>query len=338
MKNLLLVIALLLSFSACQQQNDNNQTNEKEIDNSLPSLYPIGNQWIELQNLQTVNNPNQTRNFKTSNQIAAPLQTKVYSQWCDAGNCFQFNAFNDLEMIPQEDLISEITPNNNLNFFFPVKNGWITATSLENENIYTIKLLNIDLEEQWTTIYKKSEINEEGSWINFAQVLEYNDHLLVFNSSSEEHKRSAYIDLYTGNKVQKDEQWKNILIDTDQKNVLGRLIEHEDFSYSLEVGSNNTPLQINALDYPKNEILLSDNNIFVIFYRLGNKTAQLLCLDYHTATIKWKQTIENNTPMKNIIPSYFMDLLMIEIEPNTSTQSYQLYIFQQNDGGLLGEF
>lgn len=338
MKSLLHPILLLLVLSACQQQTDQQQANDKIVDHSIASLYPIGKEWIELQNLEKVNNANKERNYKTSILFTAPLKTEVYRQWCGDGNCFQFNAFNELEMIPQEDLISENAQEHSLNFLFPIKNGWVTATSLENENIYSIKFLDHNLQEQWSTIYKKSKIDEENNWIDFAHILGYNDHLLIFNSTSEQYKRSAYIDLHTGNKVQKDEQWVNILIDTDQKTVLGRLIENEDGSYSLKVGSTYIDLSVTAHEYPSTRLLLSDNNILVAFHHPQSKTAQLLCYDYHTAETKWEQSIVNNSPIKNITLSDFKDLFMIETNLNASNESHQLYIFLQDEGLILGKF
>lgn len=329
-------IALAYTIVSCQnsQQNETNGTSQVVINEQLNSLYPLNGKWLELQNLQWVNEPDENRNLKNTG-AGSELQTLIYTQLCAQGQCIQLNALKILEVIPQESLRSEAADENAFNFFIPVKDGWLTCTSLPDENIYTIRLWDSQFHEKWNTIYEHSRPDSGGQNIHYAQILGYNDNILAFNSSSDEIRKSGYINLSNGLKKQEEAQWTGLLVDSDQQTVLGQLIHNEDLSYSLMIGNRLSALPQSVTGYTESRVFISGNNIFAGFFYPRNNTLKLLAIDYHSGATKWEQSITTAKSIKDVIFSAFDNLLTIEIE---SSPDNHLYILQQENGNISGKF
>lgn len=330
-------IALGLSVISCnsKQEKDTSVSSEFSIDPNIASLYPLQGKWLELQNLEFVTNANENRNFKKSDSYHPPLKTAIYSRWCDEGQCYQLNLSNQLEVAPQ-------TSNNTLaadqdadNFLIPFQQGFLTATSLPQENIFTVRYYDAQLNEKWSTIYEKSRIDSAGNPIHYAEILGYNDHLLAFHSNSKEIRKSGFIYLDNGIKKQEETQWTGLLIDDDQRTVLGQLIQNEDQSYSLMIGNRLIPLSGSVTGYSESAVILAGNNIFLGFYYPQTEILKLIALDYHTGNNTWEYSLTSSKSIQDITFSDFQDQLIVEIE---AAQGNNLYIFNQADGKLSGKF
>ncbi len=337
MKNLISLFLIVLFIWGCSDRESTDYSNvvTTEADPTLASLYPVGSMWVELQLMETIRNPNPERNFKKSDLFAPDLKTDLYRLWCEDGSCYQLNSSNELELIAREDLETERTSSESLNFFFPIQDGWITVTSMEDENIYTIRHLDKALHTQWTTIYQKSYINTEDELTQFANVLGYNDHVLIFNSSAEEYKKSSYINLHSGNKKQKNEQWLEVLLDSDRKTFLGRLVLLEDAAYSLEIADNRIPLNLSEDEFPHHRLIISDNSVLLALYNKSSGNIRLYCFSYHTGDTLWEQDITGISEISNVILSSFNSKLLAEIDTGDEKL---LYVFHISDGNLLGQF
>lgn len=329
-------IALAYTIVSCQNHQENKTDNipQNAVNEQLNSLYPLNGKWLELQNLQWVNEPDENRNFKNTG-ASSELKTLIYTQLCAQGKCIQFNALKILEVIPQESLKSEAADKNALNFFIPVKDGWLTCTSLPDENIYTIRLWDSQLHEKWNTIYEHSRPDSNSQITHYAQILGYNDNILAFNSSSEEIRKSGYINLNNGLKKQEEAQWTGLLIDSDQQTVLGQLIRNEDLSYSLMIGNRLSHLPQSVTGYTESRVFISGNNIFSGFFYPQNNTLKLMAIDYHSGAIKWEQSLTSAKSIKDVILSAFDNLLTIEI---SSSPENHLYVLQQENGNISGKF
>ncbi len=333
----LFYIAFGFSIISCNSKQEKNSSGNSElsIDPNIASLYPLNGKWLDLQNPEYTSNSNESRNFKKSAAYNDPLKTDIFSRWCEGGQCYQLNQMNLPEVVPQTDGKTQKANKNAINFLIPFQNGLLTATSLPQENIFTVRYYDLQLNEKWSTIYEKSRIDSAGHSIHYAEVLGYNEHLLAFHSNSNEIRKSGYINLDNGIKKQEEAQWTNLLIDDDQRTVLGQLIQNKDQSYSLMIGNRLTPLSGSVTGYSESSVLLAGNNIFLGFYYPQTEILKLIALDYHTGNNIWEYSLTSSKSIQDVIFSDFQDQLIVEIE---ATQGSNLYIFNQAEGKLSGKF
>lgn len=335
-KYILLIFSSFYILSSCKNKENNSvQSDEKIIDTNLASLYPLNNQILELQNLEFVENLEENRNLKNTSSLKNNLETTLYKRWCQNGDCFQLNSSLILEVIPQNDNNSIKASSSDINFIIPNKNGIVSATSLPNENIYTIKLWDNQLIEKWNTIYERSKLDSNGQNIQYAQVLGYNDQLLVFNSSDSDIPKSGYVLLKSGYKKQEEYQWSGILIDEDNTTVLGQIIKNNDLGFSIRIGSTIIDLPESVTGYSKCNSLVRGNKIYLGFYHPKSDLLKIITLDYHSGKILWEYAIASSKSIENIYISGFQYQFLIEIE---SISKNSLYILQKENGVLVDKF
>src|SRR5690606_31267900 len=137
------------------------------------------------------------RNFKNSSNFKT-LQHEIFETFCIDEACYQINESLQLEKISEQGSATKKAEGSANNFFFPISNAWIVATSLPTENLFTIKKLNVELQEQWQIIYEKSRLDTLVKMIQYSNVLGYNDHILIFNSNIDQIRKSGFIDLENG--------------------------------------------------------------------------------------------------------------------------------------------
>lgn len=326
---------LLLSCYACQSTDNAIQEKiELSIDNTLASLYPIQDKWLELQNLEWTDNENSIRDFKKSEGYRI-LRKDIFSTYCKDEYCLQINPALQLEIIDPTGKSSEKVDFPTNSFFFPVKEGWITVTSLPDENLFSIKKLDENLQEKWNTIYEKSRLDSNGISIPHTRLLGYNDHLLIFHSPIPNLRKSGYIQLSDGVKMQSEENWSSLIIDEDQSTVLGQLIQREDLSYILKAGSRAINLPESITGFTHTQSLISGNQIFLSFYFQNNDILKTYAIDYHSGQILWDHSLVSSKSIKDVVLSTFQNKFIIEI---FSPHRNGLYILDKQEGKLLDKF
>ena len=331
------IICSIFTIQSCQSQKTDSQpiSTSPTINKSLASLYPLNGKWIELQTLEWIEFGSEQRNFKNSELYHPHLKSKIYSLFCTDTACIQFNEFNKLIMFPQNGMYSEKLEHNSAKFFFPISSGWITATSTPQDNLYTITAYNVDLSESWNTIYQKNSIDSKGQNIHFANVLGYNDKVLVFNSSSNDIRTSGLISLDNGQKILDNTQWVNVLLDTDQKTFLGSLIQDTSLNYILKTSQKDILLDPAYNAYQVNQVLVSGNNVFLCFYNNQGHHLKFICLDYNSGGTKWNYDLDIPQAIRLVNLSAFQTQFIIETETSgTST----LLVLNQQDGKVLKNF
>lgn len=327
---------ILISFVSCQNsdktKSDQNPT--KEINLSLASLYPLQDKWLELQNLQWVEQASDSRNFKNSSDFHS-LKNEVYATFCNKDACYTIDESLQFTEIPQDADNTRKIDGIADNFLFPTQDGWVVATSLPNENLFNIRKLNIQLEEQWQIIFEKNRTDSTGQLVHYAQILGYNDDLLIFNSKTKDIRKSGYIQLNNGIKKQAEAQWSSLIIDEDERTVLGQLVQNEDLSFELQLGSKSIPLPSSISGFDQSRVVVSKNQIFISFFFTNNDIVKVFAIDYHTGNILWDNSIMSAKSITNVQLSTFEEKLLIEI---ISTQQSGLHVLQKTDGKLLDKF
>lgn len=213
MKKYFLIIGIISCLYSCNTSQESPKgKSELDINHTLASLYPINNQWLELQNLEWAKDVDEKRNFLHSEYYQV-LKNDIYSRFCTDQECLSIDSTLQIKVTPNEGLSSILAKNPSHHFLFPIHQAWIVVTSLPNENLYNIKKLNLQLEEQWQTIFEKSRLDSLSKTILFSQVLGYNDQILAFHSNEKSIYKSGYIDLNNGSKKQADQQWSSLIID-----------------------------------------------------------------------------------------------------------------------------
>lgn len=332
MKKILYFLVISIHLIGCGQ-GDDSQTYQKDIivDTELASLYPIAGQWIELQNLSIDKKADAQRSVKNSSRFPLPMQSALFHQWCEGGNCIQINSSNELEWIPREGMESELAELQDGRSFFPVSDGWISISSYGDENFYTVQKWDEDLAVVWTTIYQKTLVDEELNNISFVRLLGYHDDLLVFGTNYEAAPRSGYIQLGNGQKFQREENWAGLLLDFDQATVLGRLIKDEVGDYQLIARSESYHTGVPASQYTANQLGLSEEHILLALYDPRGGEIMLQSVHYRTSQKTWSQQISVNAPIENLLVSSFQGYFLVEVNE-------ALYVFSEEDGSLAAEF
>ena len=335
--SLLIFSSIILTFSCKNKKNSqsNQEIEERIVDSKIASIYPLNSQYLELQNLQLVEKIEDNRNFKNTQALGNNLKTILYKKWCQDGDCYQLNTNYILEKTPQVNSNSIIANSTDINYIIPSKYGVVSVTSLANENISTIKHWDNQLSEKWNTIYEKSKLDSNGNNVQFAEVLGYNNELLVYHSSDSDIPKSGYILLKNGYKKQEESQWSAMLIDEDNTTVLGQVIQNANLSYSIRIGNTITNLPESVTGYTKCHSLVHGNKIFLGFYYPKTDIIKIITLDYQTGNILWENSISSAKIFNNILFSAFEDNFLIEIVTSTKNN---LYVFQQENGKLMGKF
>lgn len=334
---ILIFSSLILTISCKNKKKSHSSQENKEqiIDTKLASLYPLNNQFLELQNLQFAENVDEKRNFKNTHALENNLKTVLYKKWCQDGECFQLNENYILEKKPQVNSTNIAANTTDINYLIPSKNGIVSVTSLPNENIFTIKLWDNQLTEKWNTIYERSKLDSNGQNLQYAEVLGYNEQLLVFHSSDSEISKSGYILLKNGYKKQEEFQWSALLIDEDNTTILGQVIKNSNLSHSIRVGNTIIDLPESVTGYSNCHSLVHGNKIYLGFYHPKSDIIKIITIDYQTGKILWESSITSAKFIENILFSAFEDKFIIEI---ISSNKSSLYVFQQENGKLMGKF
>lgn len=329
-------ILIFISIVACQNSNEHSShpNTSKELNLNLASLYPLQGKYLELQNLKWAEKGADTRNFKNSSDFHS-LKKEVYATFCNEDACYTINENLEFVEIPQDASNTRKIDGIADNFLFPIQDGWIVATSLPTENLFKIRKFNLRLEEQWLTIYEKNRIDSSGQMVHYAQIAGYNDHILIFNSNTKEIRKSGYLQLENGIKKQAEAQWSSLIIDEDEKTVLGQVVQKEDLSFELQLGSKSIPLPNSVSGFNQSRAVVSGNQIFLAFFFTNNDIVKSFAIDYHSGEILWDNSIISAKSIADIQLSTFEEKLLIEIM--ASPQS-SLHVLNKIDGKLLDKF
>lgn len=326
-------VAILLS---CKNKENSSSTFDTDtVDAKLVSLYPINNQYLELQNLEFVENIDESRNFKNTTALKNNLKTTLYKKWCENGECYQLNEYHIVEKSSENNSNNIKAAPSDINFIIPSSHGIVSVTSLPNENIFTIKLWDQQLSEKWSTIYERSKLDSNNELVQYAEVLGYNDELLVFHSSNSEIPKSGYVLIKNGFKKQEEYQWSGMLIDEDNSTVLGQIIQNNDLSYSIRIGNTMSELPNSVTGYSKSNSFIQGNKIILGFYHSKSDILKIITIDYQTGNIIWEYAISSAKLMDNVLFSGFEDQFIIEI---VTTNKNSLYILNKENGQLMGKF
>jgi|GEM_PF-6496248 len=331
-------LACLLLLAACNTKTaglSEDQQDTPGTDKNAVSVYPLNGKGIELQTLQATDDIEDHRNIKKTDALKSNLATTAYSQYCMDSICIKLSANGLPEIIPAKGQTSVPAEANALQFILPRKNGWVTAISLKDENIFTIKGYDTQLTETWSTIYERSKTDDVQRLQRYAAIAGYNNDILVFHSDNDSIRKSGYIDLNNGQKKLADEQWAGLLLDSDHKTVLGELLKNEDLSYAIKIGDRLIRLPASVTGYPNVNLLNAGTRIFLGFYYPDSDIVKIMAMDYHTGKMIWEYQVLSRKTVKGLLFSSYEDALIIEI---LSNQDSGLYILNMEKGSLLAKF